>query len=244
MTFPGYPTKRRKDFVTFSVLYDNMIEEIKSLLAISTTIDLHLGRIIDSGISVGPEISFFDVMIIDENTIKAKYYGDLLGYENEKLPQEKTIRFDNPLGDIPVLPGYEQMPKFFNFGEGLEFYETFIREIREALSNEIGNCIQLCYRNDDCSLSLIRGTIKEVNKGNILMEDYDECLVIDNKSASGPSIKLRLKNHRFISENGYLCEISRAFFDKTEKYLVDDGLAFGEQVTWNFFPIIKVLEPA
>ena len=231
LIFNAYPATMRNDIVNFSAIYKRMIAEIKKKLIGQTTINLHLGRITDAGVSISPSVQYFDV-IEAGNMIKAKYYGDHYAENDDKLPIEKTIRFDNPFGEIPVLPGYEQIPKFFLIGDGMSSYRAFVNEAREILSEEIGNKVQLRYKNDDGTFSVIEGIIKEVNKGNIFMEDYHEILVKDNKSLKVDLLSSRNKNHRFISEKGYLCGVCPPIFNEKDKY--DDGQVFGESQVWNF----------
>ncbi len=231
LIFHAYPATMRNGIVNFSSIYKRMIDETKKKLIGQTTISLHLGRITDAGVSISPSVNYFDV-VETGNMIKAKYYGDHHGNNDEKIPIEKTIRFDNPFGEIPVLPGYEQLSKFFLIGDDMESYRVFINEAREILSQEIGSKVQLRYKNDDRTFSVIEGFIKEVNKGNIFMEDYHEILVKDNKSVKVDLLQKRNKNHRFISEKGYLCWICPAFFNEEDKY--DEGEVFGEKEVWNF----------
>ncbi len=232
IVFRGYPNTQRTNIVTFSALYNIMVEEIKGRLKGKNIISLCLGRISDIGLSIEEAVNFFNVVFINENTLQADYYGDFHDANDQKLPQKKIIRLDNAFGEIPILPGYEQTKKFFDIGEGLELYKTFIGEIRSALSKEIGNFVQLCYKNDDETFSVIDGIIKEVNKGNILMEDFREVLVKDNKSLRVDVFVKREKNHRFISEKGYLFSVSNSLLNSSN--LHDDGEVFGEEKCWPF----------
>lgn len=232
--FTGYPTTMRTSIVTFSPTHQRMVKELKSYLQVNDKMSFSLGRITDTEISVGKEIQFFDIVSVDENTIKANYYGDHRGANEELIPMEKIIRLDNPFGEIPVLPGYEQLRKFFLVGEGFHPYNTFIAEVRETLINEIGNGVQLWYKNDDGSFSVIDGTLKEVNKGNIFMEDFYETLVRNNRPVSQEPLLRRKKNHRFISLKGYLCGACSSTLPMDDSRLIDDGKVFGQEATWDF----------
>lgn len=232
LIFSGYPNTRRTSIVTFTPFCQNMFKELKSNLQIKDEMSFSLARITDTEVSVGKEIQFFDMKFVDEDTIEASYYDDHRGHDDELMPIKKIIRLDNPFGEIPVLPGYEQLRKFFLVGEGFHQYNLFIEEVKEILSGQIGNDIQLRYKNDDKSFSVIHGTLKEVNKGNIFMEDYHELLVKDNKSINAVILVNRKKNHRFISEKGYLCWVCPALFDKTDR--LDNGEVFGDKTVWNF----------
>lgn len=233
MIFNNYPDTMRKNIVVFSSLYKRMVDEIKTKLIGKTSISLFLGRISDTGISVTPSpVDFFNISQPAEDMIVVSYYGDHYDSQDRKIPIEKTIRFDNPFGEIPILPGYEQIPKFFVIGEELEQYRKFISEVREGLPNYVGQDIQLCYQNDNGSVSVIEGTLREVNRGNIFMDDYQEFLVIDNKSIKVDLLVNRKKNHRFISEAGYLFELCSTTFNK--KNMHDEGEIFGQEKTWRF----------
>ncbi len=237
LTFPDYHTTGQAGIVTFTPFYERMIKEIKMKLNESKTIDLYLGRLSDTGFSVEPKIThFFDVQKGEnQNEFKVSYYGDYFDTTDQKLPIQKTIRFDNPFGEIAILPGYETMPKFFEIGKDLQSYQNFITAVREMLNEEIGNCIQLCYKNQDGSYSVVHGELIQVNKGNIFMEDYNEIKVINNQTVSGgPLLHSRKKNHRFVSQNGYLFAVNIPCFQKGLP--VDDGQVYGDTFPspWNF----------
>lgn len=232
LIFKNYFLTMRKDIVRFSQSYNSMINDIKAALLGRTTIKLSLGRISDTGVNISPVTSFFNVVKNSLTTITASYYGEQYNESgDDKIPITKTIRFDNPFGEIPILPGYEKTQVFL-IGEDLESYQAFINQTRETLVDEVGKDIQLCYKNDDGSFSVIEGTLKEVNKGNIFLEDYCEILVVDNKSTRVELLVSREKNHRFISERGFLFSVSSAFFNKEN--MMDDTQIFGYEPTWNF----------
>lgn len=239
LIFDDYPFTLRKDIVTFSPTFLSMAEEIKEL-AKSGSIDLFIGRITDSGITISEEpIKFFDVTQPKDGQLKVHYPSDVEGLDK----QQKILRLDNLFGEIPILPGYDQFAKFFSIGEELEAYKNFIDDARELLKGRIGKPIQLRYKNDfeeddskkeNNSFSAVEGIVKEVNKGNILMQDYKEILVINNRTVTPKDVS-RNKNHRFVSEKGYLCSISPPYFSKVAAGF-DNGEAFGQDPTWNFVP--------
>jgi hypothetical protein len=241
LIFDDYPFTVRKDIVTFSPTFISMAEQIKELSK-KGTIELYLGRINDSGINITTGlIKFFKITQLDENKLRVHYLSDIEEADKQKATLEKTIRFDNLFGEIPVLPGYDQMLKFFSIGEELEAYRNFIYDARELLREKIGEPIQLCYKNDfdeddndkkNNSFSVIEGIVKEVNKGNIFMHDYKEILVINNATVTPENVS-RNKNHRFISEKGYLCSIFPPRFFSDESGF-DDGKSFGQEATWKF----------
>jgi hypothetical protein len=224
----------RKDILTFSPLYYRMLKEIKNKLGENTVADLFLGRVSDTGISIAETTKFFGVVFVNENQIKAYYYHDHYSADGEPLPIEKTIRFDNPFGEIPILPGYEKLPKFFLIGDELELYQAFLKQVKNFLPDKLGKNIQLRYKNDDGTLSVIHGTVVEVNKSNILMNDYHETLIHEGKTVTANILENRTKNHRFISGNGYLCFVGNPIFSKNTNRF-DDGEVFGKENTWNSF---------
>lgn len=242
--FNDYTSTLRGDILTFSPTALSMFQQIKEKLLRSNKIELHIGRIIDTGVYVNPKpIKFFDITQPAENQLKVHYLSDIEGEDRKKMVLEKTLRFDNPLGEIPVLPGYDQTPKFFSIGDELGAYRNFIDDARELLRNEIGNPIQLCYKNDfeeidtdkkNNSFSIIEGNLKEVNKGNIFTNDYKEILLINNTTVKPENVS-RDKNHRFISEKGYLCAIFPPNFPRDDAAF-DDGKVFGQEPIWRFDP--------
>lgn len=233
LIFSGYATTQRGNIVTLSPFYQSMAEEIKSKISKNESLELSLGRITDTGFVIAPAVKFFDFTEDEKNKniLNASYYGEYVGPGDKKIKMEKTIRFDNPLGEIPILPEYQQLPKFFLVGEELEHYKNFINEAREMLSNEIGSDVQLQYKNDDGTFSVVHAAVKEVNKGNIFTEDYNEILVVDNKSNTVNILFERKKNHRFISQIGYLIGVCPPIFEKG--HVTDDGI-FGQEKLWKF----------
>ena len=147
LTFSGYEKTTRTSIVTFSHFYYGMIEEIKSQIENSNEVDLCVGRITDTGVSISEPIHFFNVELIAGDkaipTLKAEYYGDHIGNDDLKLPIGKTFRFDNPFAEILISPKYVNLDEFFTFGERYESYGKFIGETKMMLINEIGNNIEL-----------------------------------------------------------------------------------------------------
>jgi hypothetical protein len=243
--FNEYPSTLRGDILAFSPTALSMFEEMKNELRKRDTIELYIGRISDTGIFISPgPTNFFNVTMPESNQLKVHYLSDIEDAGKQKMKAEKIIRLDNPLGEFPILSGYEEYPKFFVVGEELQHYKVFIEEARESLRCEIGNLIQLCYKNDITekypmgTFSAIEGRLKEVNKGNILMEDNREFLIIDNKVVKDDQCSKRMKNHRFVSENGFLISAGNAMFSAEPHY--DDGYIPGENKSpWNFIPHTK-----
>lgn len=245
LTFSGYEKTTRTSIVTFSHFYYEMIEEIKSQIESSKEIDLCVGRITDTGVSISEPIHFFNLELIagdkSISTLKAEYYGDHIGLDDSKLPIGKTFRFDNPFAEILISPRYVNLAEFFSFGERYESYGKFTSATKMMLINEFGNNIELHYKNDDGTFSVVCGMLLEVNKGNILMSDYLEILVgKDNKTVTSNQLFNRNKNHRFISENGYLCHAGPTNFKNTNLQdnagvvLSDLNEVFGEKCVWGF----------
>jgi hypothetical protein len=241
MTFNNYPTTGREDIVTFSEEGQAMLQLIDDMVnAGRVNFHLKIARITDTDVSVSEVINFFSVSRRTEkdkkHIIDAYHYTDHFDEMDQLIPIKKEIRLDNPFGEIPILPGYEypQIKNFLKFGEGLEEYQTFMKEVRESLISEIGNEVRLVYKNDDGTFSVIEGKLIEVNRSNFLMEDYKELLVKDNKTFKSEDLA-RQKNHRFISENGYLMQAGPAFFKKTTStnIISDEGETFSTP-TWNF----------
>lgn len=227
ITFLDFNERKREDLLVFSETYKKMIQELFLCLSVGKTIELYLGRISDTGIEIGSSTRFL-ITGIEQNLFHTEYISPT----HEEV-QKKTIRTDNVLGELPILPGYEKMPKFFKLGEGFKAYTEFVDEVRTNLKKEVGENITLVYRNDDGSFSLIEGKLKEVNKGNIFMQDYREMTVQHGKSCQITIGLSRNKNHRFVSQTGFLCKVMPEIFGNDQ--ITDDGEVFGvEEKVWNF----------
>lgn len=222
--FKDFLGVKRADLLTFSKTYRRMIAELQANK--NDSIELRLGRITDTGINIS-DLKRFSVERREESMLHVTYNDPQ--YEDT---QHKTIRFDNVFGEIPILPGYENMPKFFRVGEEFATYQQFIQEVKDVLLPRIGNSVSLIYKNDDNSLSVIEGVLKEVNKGNIFMQDYRETKIFDEKTVSVNIGFERNKNHRFISENGFLFRVSGPIFGKLPA--IDTGEEFGNEKSWKF----------
>jgi hypothetical protein len=209
-----------------------MFNLIREKISRQNFISLSLGRLTDSSFEVVPAINFSSVGLVDNNIIEALYYDQHHCDESGNLiAQKKVIRLDNPLAELPILPNYKGDSKFFTIGEELSSYRQFIKESREYLLTMIGQDITLYYKNDDLSISMVSGSLTEVNKSNIFMNDFHELLVKDNKTVR-VEILSRPKNHRFISQNGYMFQVTPAIFEKCQMY--DGGEVFGIEKVWNF----------
>lgn len=234
VTFLGYENIYRKDILILSPEFYLMIDGLKSVLMEKKGVALRLGRISDQGVSMSDPINFFDINF-DEDILKMSYFGDHHDSTGENaLKETKSIRLDNPFGEIPILGSFkeDECLVFWNLGDNLLGYKDFIKESRNLLKGHIGEKVQLSYKNDDGTFSVVIGFLKEVNKGNILMEDTYEVLVKENKTSTASTLLRRLKNHRFVSENGYLVSVSSPFSSQPAGF--DDGLTFGESPTWKF----------
>ncbi len=229
--FSGYENVSRLQLVNFSPGYLGMLTDLRLNIRENQTMNLCLVRITDVGVSVSPPINFSNLSM-EGNFIKGTYFDDHYQTdEGQKIPQTKTIRLDNPFGEVPIIPGW-QASKLFIFGEGLDEYQSFIEEARNGLLTELGKPIQLTYKNDDGSFSVVGGLLNIVNRGNIDVQDYYEILVVENKTVSANSLDRR-KNHRFISENGFLVMVGPAFAKPNS---MDTGEVFGIEKFWNFKP--------
>ncbi len=134
--------------------------------------------------------------------------------------QKQTIRFDNILGDIPVLPGYEHT-KLIEFGSKLSEYVLFQNKVRIYMNSFINENLALYYQNDDMTISTIHTKLLQVNKSNFLGSDFQESFesskTITHKSTS------KDKYHRFISGNGFLFRVCPSW---VSPYQQDDGYVF------------------
>lgn len=221
---PNFGELSRRDFLVFTSAYVLMTKEIISLLAVGKTIKLCLARITDQGMSFSKP-TLFTVLAVSPSMFEVSYPDE--GYEELRT---KTIRLDNVLGEIPVLPGFKEVI-FLDIGTFFENYKLFIAQVKIFFRHHEKECISLVYKNDDGSYSVIDGTIKKVNEGNYEMADSREILVRDNKTVRVDLLSQN-KYHRFISENGFLCQVSLAHSPNISA--VDDGEVFGEEVLWRF----------
>jgi hypothetical protein len=178
---------------------------------------LALGRVKDEHFQVR-DFFFAGVTEAYINHFVVKIKSDIEGgspYVNQ------TIRFDNILGDIPVLPGYENI-KLVEFGTSIREYQEFQNEVRTYMGNNINKNLALHYQNDDGTISIVHTTVFEVNKSNFLGDDFWESketnkLDISHFQRSGK------KYHRFISENGFLF---KADYSSVAPNQQDDGYVF------------------
>jgi hypothetical protein len=213
----------RSDLVIFSKWYPPAADTIKGFLSTGLVVNLRLARISDTGTIVSPVTYFFGAVRISDDQYECMYYDDFCDEVGEKISRKKILRFDNPLGEIPVFESVVECSHFFSVGEKFLAYKKFLSMVRIALRASIGEDVSLYYKNDDGTMSIIHTTILEVNKGNIFCDDFHE----RHEGSDGSTITAvipvhRKMHHRFISQHGFLCAIRPPFF--TRKSVHDDGL--------------------
>lgn len=224
LQFNQFNEVQRIHLVTFSPNYLLHRNEILSRAKNSNSILLQLGRILDEDFQVQKAIQFYIDWI--EPFALGVHYSD----RQHEEPVTKVIRLDNPLGEIPMIPSFKH-DHVIEIGKSLPGFQNFISDVRVALKQQLGEKVKLFYKNDDLSYSVIDCEIIFVNKGNIFANDLREIHVVGNKTKAVNLLVSRRKNHRFISENGFLYRIEPASFNGNFE---DDGLVFGEDSVWEF----------
>lgn len=231
LQFNQFNEIQRINLVTFSQYYLTHREEILYQAKKSNAILLKLGRVLDEEFRVQKAIQFYIDWI--EPFALGVHYSD----RQYEQPVSKVIRLDNPLGEIPMLPSFKH-DHVLQIGESLPGFQDFISKVRMTLEQKLGEKVKLFYKNDDHSYSVIDCEIIFVNKGNIFTNDLREIHVVENKSKAVNLLALRKKNHRYVSEKGFLYRVELSSFKGNFE---DDGLVFGEDTTWEFPITEKVI---
>ncbi len=210
----------RLNLVSFTDAYKEHQEIIKLMVIPGSQVNLKLLRLNDETVDVVGGRAFKVIEVLP-NGFEAEYIDP--SYEPPE--RRKTIRFDNPLGEIPVLPDFNGHA--ICVGLALQGYHRFINDVREEIARNIGRVVVFHYKNDDGSVSEVECFINEVNRSNFYGQDICERRIVNGKTVAfcgNPG----MKHHRFISLNGFLFKI--VVTTRTEyEYVHDDGEVFGEK---------------
>ncbi len=216
--FGQYDQNTRRDLVHFSENYIQHRECIKNSLIEGQPLRITLLRLTEETVA---RVSTHDYTIkkIFPNGFEATYVDTT--YDPPLL--KKVIRWDNPLAEIPVLPDWTGKP--ITLGNNITEYAEFINQVKSEMRNDVGKIMVLTYKNDDGSISIIESLVTEVNKSNFLGNDITEKKVVGGKTVAVKN-NSGVKNHRFISETGFLYSLQIKEGVYTPIY--DDEEVFGE----------------
>jgi hypothetical protein len=222
--FPHAASVEPKDLITFHDDYLNHLFELKHYLKknAGSTVTILLRRINSDESVAEKRITGVVTSIADDFFIFSAYHD--LSSEYDYM-HESTIRFDNVLGDIPLMAHAADM-KMVEISKSLDSYRKSLAEMRVLLLTalDVEHAATLYFRHSNERDLFVKGDyrvdceILKVNKSNALIK--------------------RFRSHAYIDKNNQYLDLAK--YDEhvrfvSDCYLWKVDLCLGEKHSINMY---------
>jgi hypothetical protein len=214
--FNNYANIEPQELIRLNLEYNNCIPELKDLLRKNKDKNLELPfvRIKPNGFILYKKI-FGTIGELKENQFQFTSNKDIDGnqYEEKRI---FTIRLDNVLGTIPLLPSMSNINPFENnSSEKTKEYFDVLLEMKELMKNYSGlqHAAILFYRYDKKNYLFRNGNYKveckitQVNNSNIEYEHYRTFSFISKDESYVDYVPRTGDIDRFIAPDRYLWKV-------------------------------------
>ncbi|MES2931011.1 MAG: hypothetical protein V4665_04500 [Patescibacteria group bacterium] len=225
--FADFGSVEPEGLLSFNEPYLNHVEILKQYLQAhkGQLVPLLLKRIDHNGLLM-EKIVTGRVGKIQKNHFMFSTTADISSTYEE--PYDLLVRFDNPLGNIPMLPSARHI-KFLRISDPFKTYVKALADMRKLLSEPVGtlHAATLYYhytkekptfRNGNYR---IKCNIIEVNKSNVMYEHLHTFAHVDSLQRYS-DLGRRIDVDRFIAPDRYLKEVSVTFGQRHEINFHDD----------------------